>query len=237
MKSIISKIITILFPEYCVWCNKMWSYVCKQCHKKWIKAHSQICPKCHKQYPLSQICISCQKEWYPLDGVIIALQYTKITSALVYLLKYQHAYHLSSFIARKISLDIMSHPILQSLITKEEIFITYVPTHWFKKHRIRWYNQSEVIAKKVATQLRVSCIKTATRKKFTPSQVRLSKKKRKENLMKAFDATQLNSSTKYLIIIDDVTTSWATLYHLAKEIKKLQPNILIWAAVFVRHWT
>ena len=103
--------------------------------------------------------------------------------------------------------------------------IVPIPLHW-RRHLHRTYNQSTIIANITAGELRkyglwVPVNNDLIRKRKTPPQIKLSRKKRLENLKEAFairkDAPFID---KHICLIDDVTTTGATLHMAAQLLKK-----------------
>ena len=91
-----------------------------------------------------------------------------------------------------------------------------------------------MIAKKVAINVDIPFLSLAKKVKHTKSQVSLSRKQRWKNTSKVFQSCcQLDNET--IIIVDDITTTGATLHHMASAIKKQHPDVRIWGAVFARN--
>jgi len=235
--------IDFIYPPRCLDCGVEGFYSCSSCTKK-LKPHSESCPTCHTTSPHYQICIACKakerikgkKSWSQIEGILINFQYTPLAKALVYQLKYNHAASLAKVIGQKIWLLISTHPLMRS---NKSIAISYVPSHRIRKHRVKGYNQSELIARKVANDLHLPLIKATTRTRHTKSQVKLSRKKRFSNLKRAFsihpDSWKQLNEIDTLIIVDDITTTGSTLIEVARCIKKQHPRIKIRGAVFARH--
>jgi ComF family protein len=107
-----------------------------------------------------------------------------------------------------------------------------VPLHK-RKLRERGFNQAELLAKEVAEYFSLSLeTKALIRKKYTPPQVRTKNHKaRRESLKNAFEISSIftkkciSENTNFLkekiiILIDDVTTTGATLFEAAKVLKR-----------------
>jgi len=233
----LSHLIDLMYPKTCFSCNKQWSYLCSTCTKT-LKPHSEICPVCQERNHNYARCLSCKKSSYELEGIMIVFQYTWVVKELVATLKYQHVYTIAPWMAHKIALLIATQPIYHT--QKQSLSITSVPSHRIRKYRVKGYNQSELLAKEVAKLLSLPYLHTTKRIKRTKSQVKLSRIKRLSNLVWAFDnlstsSKQKEKESKTIIIIDDITTTWATLLQIAKQIKKQHPNYKIRGAVFARH--
>jgi ComF family protein len=94
-----------------------------------------------------------------------------------------------------------------------------VPLHWLRERR-RGFNQSEVIARKLAKMVGLSVERGALkRKRNTASQQELSKEERQSNLCNAFKADASIVRGKAIILIDDVCTSGATLVECANVLR------------------
>jgi len=233
------KILSFLFPKLCINCSQPWEYLCLDC-KKQLTAHPEICPYCHTYHRFYQTCFACKnKKNNYLSWLIIAFVYDKILKNLIFRLKYFHKKDIAEFLAQRLFLVIQTNQLLQyqTNVLKEEILISYVPSHRYRKYFIKWYNPSCEIAKLLAQKLRLKLIKIVKKTKNTRQQVKLTKSQREENLNNSFELIK-NLKIKWnetIILIDDITTTWSTLNEIAKTIKKRYPKISIWWAVLWRH--
>lgn len=233
------KILNFLFPKYCINCSQAWEYLCFNCKKKLI-AHPEICPYCHTYHRFYQTCFTCKnKKNNYLNWLIIAFVYDKILKTLILKLKYFHKKDIADFLAQRLFLTIQTNQLLQyqTNVLKQEILISYVPSHRYRKYFIKWYNPSQIIAKLLAKKLRLGLIEIVKKTKHTTQQAKLNKAQREENLKNSFEIIN-NTNLKWnetIILIDDITTTWSTLNEIAKIIKKEYPQISVWWAVLWRH--
>tara|TARA_R110002096_G_scaffold29497_12_gene88763 strand:- start:5135 stop:5602 length:468 start_codon:yes stop_codon:yes gene_type:complete len=93
-----------------------------------------------------------------------------------------------------------------------------VPLHWRREAR-RGFNQALELAKPVAKALDLPLLKTVRRRKATLYQSGLRADARRRNLQDAFDVRK-NLCCRHVLIIDDVTTTGATLLQLAKTLQR-----------------
>ncbi|HSA07146.1 MAG TPA: ComF family protein [Candidatus Gastranaerophilales bacterium] len=115
--------------------------------------------------------------------------------------------------------------ILYNLTQKEEFSeenteIIPVPLHNDRQKK-RKYNQTELIANEFAAL--AGCTVNAQlikRVKNTPPQYNLSQKERKENLKGAFRVFPEFYTGKKLVLLDDISTTGATLQEMIKELQK-----------------
>ena len=111
-----------------------------------------------------------------------------------------------------------------------------VPLH-NAKLRERTYNQSEFIAKGISSVLNIPVAANAVhRNRFTPSQTKLNKSERKENVAGAFEVNEKHKSLitgKKILICDDVITTGATIIECASAIRAAGAGyILICSAAY-----
>lgn len=227
----------MLFPRYCYGCWKSWAYLCFEC-KKQLVPHPEICPVCHRSSSWFSICSQCRSEWpHFLEWILIGFAYKTLLKKIILKLKFYHKKDIASFLAERAALLLQLHPLLSSALRKQQIVFSFVPSHWYRKYFQKGYNQSELLAYSLGKQLEIPVIPCFKKIRSTTSQVKLSRTERFKNLTSAFVCQHLEKIPYMttLIIIDDVTTSWATLFELAKTIKHHRPDLQIWWLVLARN--
>ncbi len=227
----------LIFPEICVNCWKEGSYLCNECKKK-LQTHPPICPYCHQNSTDFKTCKACKNTFSDayLEGLIIWFSYNNIIKKLILKLKYFHKKTIAEFIAKQLKLFIVSNQsIILDINNSEKTIITWIPSHRIRKYIIKWYNQSYLIAKKLSQLLWYKFEKILWKKKNTKSQVKLNKQQRKENLKNVFWLLKPLNWNETIIVVDDITTTWATINEFAKTIKNIYPNIKIRWIVIARH--
>ena len=89
--------------------------------------------------------------------------------------------------------------------------VTAVPLH-FMKYLYRGYNQSALLAKKIAILTGIDYKNLLVRRKFTKTQTRLSGEQRHKNLKGAFfSKNKAFIEKKDILLVDDVFTTGSTL--------------------------
>ena len=102
-----------------------------------------------------------------------------------------------------------------------------------KKEAERGFNQAEIIAKELATQLNLPLdVKTLKKIKNTGPQSHLNLKERRKNIKHSFWAA--SSKEKNFILVDDLITSGSTIDEAAKTLKKAGAY-KIWAFALARN--
>jgi ComF family protein len=225
----------LLFPAYCFNCEKEWAHLCVHC-KKQLVPHAEKCPVCHRYSPERYVCLNCRKSYQDIAWVIIAFQYTWVLKKLIRKLKYWHVQDLANFLAQRLQFSILTHRTLLQAKDNNKLIISYVPSHWRKKHMVKGYNQSQLLAESLADIIHVPCVQLWKKIRHTKSQAKLSREKRMRNLYNAFMLTKHTLVwDEYILIIDDISTTGSTIHELAKIYKKKYPKSTIRWCVLWRH--
>lgn len=106
--------------------------------------------------------------------------------------------------------------------SRDSVFLLPVPLHP-KKKRIRGYNQAELVATGISevTGIPLVAEHSVIRHRYTVTQTGFDLQGRLKNLSNAFKVDQIESiKDKLIIIVDDVFTTGATSYALARILKE-----------------
>jgi len=184
-------------------------------------------------YPIENYCIICKEEdcfgicdnckksikiinKVYQDEVISYGYYGGVLKDLILKFKYKN-----NFTAGDILAGFLAEYILEDFNYKEYI-ITYIPLSK-KSEKIRGFNQCEYIAKKIARNLSIEVLEVLIKPKETKEQKRLKKEERFENIKDAFKIKKgIDFKNCNIILIDDVTTTGATLQEAYKLLKKFE---------------
>ena len=184
-----------------------------------MKLKEDKCPLCGRnleEYGLCQECLSLINKdpvyYYDIEGLddlIVSSTYSGIMRRLIIDFKFKGKVSYGEIIS-----EIMTEKILYKNLKRE--VLTYVPMHK-KKEGERGYNQSKLLAEKIAGNLDLPCQDIFEKLRDTKFQVGLKKLDREENLRDAF---KVKSYAEEIIIVDDVITTGATIAELTKVAKK-----------------
>ena len=96
-----------------------------------------------------------------------------------------------------------------------------VPLHW-RRQAARGYNQAERIARPLARHLDRPLVSALRRARPTPPQARLERSRRQANLRGAFRGRRGARAVRgrRVLLVDDVTTTGATLGHAAAALRR-----------------
>lgn len=215
-------LLDLLFPKRCVQCKTFGSYLCSSCFATITFSDIMICTMCHRPALDGLTHPICQTR-YSINGVFPSLVYKGVVKKLVYVFKYPP--YLTDLQSQLIDLfyeGLIQKESLSPLLTRQAVVIP-IPLHP-SKLRKRGYNQTGLLANGLAKRFGFIVIDGLKRVKKTSTQVGLSKEDRKKNIKDAFVTkpelrNQLKKSQN-IFLIDDVTTSGATLREAAKILKK-----------------
>ncbi len=206
--------------------NNIWRYFSNKIKKEFI-SHDEVCYICKKESKDFQTHTYCKSK-YSLDQVITCFYYTSKIKKYILNFKFYHKKDLEEEIWEMMNMFF-------DIYCKKDTIITYVPMHWIRKYFIKWYNQSEKIAKYIWEKQDIKVIKACKKIKWKKPQSKIrNKNKRIKNIKDTFICNSDLEWTKSIIIIDDILTSGTTLEEMSKTIKLKKSNINISAIVFAR---
>lgn len=190
-------IINLIFPKYCVGCDKTGSF---------------LCAKCFDKIDFYAFDLKMEDGKSDLDQLFCAGKYQPPLSSLITTFKYQGVIEIGKEFAR----------ILYNCVNFPDCdFITAVPMHP-KKLKQRGFNQTQVIAKELARLCQIPFSEPLERKKYSAPQASLSREGRLKHLENTFalKCKEGKLIDKSILIIDDVTTTGTTLKKCAEILKQ-----------------
>ena len=230
-------LLDLIFPKQCVWCGKIWEYLCSSC-KRQLQPHMEICSWCHRYSKDYRTCLDCKSQKnFVLDGLLIPFSYSWLLKKIILKLKYYHRRSVVDFLVDRVCLAVYSNITLSKKIEKWRVLISGIPSHRYRKYFVKWYNQSYLLAKNLWEKLWIQYVEILKKNKSTKSQASLDREWRLKNLKNAFslcDESRLLLHVNTIILVDDVTTTWSTMNEVAKLIKYYYPNISVWWVVLAR---
>jgi len=187
--------------------------VCAECKAQAVPINDKYCLKCGSPL-LDEKCEPCSEMEFHFDFARAAYTYETPAKELIHRLKYDNLRSPAKYFSGEMCR-------IPSAIRFKEGFdlMIAVPLHHVRK-RDRGYNQSELIARKLSSQLGITYAKPVYRRLNTISQTNLSRDARIGNLAGAF-ALRRNADIagKRILVIDDVFTTGSTVNEIAKLLK------------------
>lgn len=246
LKKIYFFILDILFPVYCLGCDREDEWICEDCLKKIELLKKQTCPVCGAESRTGARCFHCRAKT-DLDGVIAAATFwgkdkkESLVKKAIHIFKYRFVKDLAGLLSEIIIRQIKNRQIIKTEKTfifgpdATDKIIIPVPLH---PKRLNWrgFNQAELLATRIASRFKLPLEKNVLiRQKNNIPQVDLrDRKERMDNIKGAFcciDGVKLKD--KIIILIDDVATTSATLGECAKALKSSGAKE-VWGVVVAR---
>ena len=203
----------LLFPQWCVGCGREGEYICQQCRESLSFISPPVCPKCGKPQSEARLCSACVNWDSAIDNIRSPLIFDGVIRQAIHELKYRNLRALVPLIAQLLYEYFRTNSLPGDVILP-------VPLHK-KRLRERGYNQSLLIARELGklTGIPVDVHSLVKNSHTTPQAKTTSVEERRENVAGAFSCTGDNLKGKSIILIDDVTTSGATLDACAASLK------------------
>jgi len=227
-KALLRHVVNFCYPGVCACCDAIagdGATLCPACAEQ--LAALEIAPACDRcAMPLAQHgdpCPHCNgKGLYPLEKIIRLGIFEDPLKHLIHQAKYHRRWPLAEFLADRL----LEQERVKGLLTETEVLVP-VPLHAWR-HIKRGYNQADVIARRLAKRCKLRVGYPVARLRNTETQTHLhSQEKREENIRDAFGLVNAKPIRgKHVVIIDDVTTTGATLKELARVVRDGEPASL-----------
>ena len=210
--------LNLLFPPYCVNCQREGSELCQDCLSLIDAPQNQYCPFCSPTKIVldGRTCNFCRKT-RNLDGLHNAASYQNfIIKKTISQFKYEpYVKALSKPLSLLIIkyFHLIEHPVRKSLLLNEaETALIPVPLAK-KKLKKRGFNQAEEIARELSAFFKIPMLcNVLVKMKETSAQVELSGKEREENIKGVFVCKNPDAvKGKKILLIDDVFTTGSTM--------------------------
>lgn len=221
MKSYVDSFLELIYPEknICFICEVYDEeisdkYICSSCERKLKKLQPPLCSKCSKPIEYNSTTGLCP-ECCDTDRYFITSKSPYAYDGLIKKAIYSYKYHNKAYFYKlfgNLLVDFM-----KSISYTEFDCIASVPLYP-SKMRERGYNQSELIARYIASKLSIPYVDAIKRTKKTLKQSGQSREQRKKNMKGAFEIKQpaekiINNS---VLLVDDIYTTGSTVDECSK---------------------
>jgi ComF family protein len=263
IKKIQNSFLDTIFPIDCLGCGKNFEnlparerWVCPECRLKINSRSEQVCPVCERLSESGKTHYSCKNKT-ALDGLWASVYYENLVEKSVHHFKFDFIQDISFMLSNLMISSIKGieeygdfHNILMANLGKQsedniylgkeeviesETIVVPVPLHR-KRYNWRGFNQSELLAKRIADEFRLDMRSDVLmRKKNTKPQSKIdNESERLENIKGAFACIDASSFRgKNVIIVDDLCTTLSTINECAMEVRKAGAKE-IWGLVVAR---
>ena len=165
-----------------------------------------LCPMCSHPMLGLVTCPNCDDRIWHLFAIVAACRYDGVAGELVKCFKYGRDRTLAPVLSLLL-VDAMNDPRLDG---KRFDAIVPVPLHLLRE-REREFNQSSLLAARLGKYLGCPVKNLLKRTRATAPQAGLSRAERMQNLEGAFEVRKIPQEGASFLLVDDVTTTGATL--------------------------
>jgi len=203
-----------LFPRFCVGCGKEGRFICNSCLASLAKIESPVCPKCGKPQTNALLCPGCSSWEADIDAVRSTFRFEGVIRTAIHEFKYRNL----RAIAGQLAALLNDYLVVEASIPCE--VLVPVPLHG-KRIKERGYNQSALLATELSKltgfPVNDSCL---IRSRYNVPQAKTRNvEERRQNVIGIFTCQNKDLRGKKVLLIDDVTTSGATLNACASILK------------------
>lgn len=212
-------ILDLLFPKRCLGCGVFDDYICSSCQKHIVLIDFPVCPVCNRQAVDGVVHPGCRGRFTP-DGLFTAFRYRGVIRQAIKRLKYKPRMTDLRYLLVTLSIAVLKeNEEFKKFIAKQPTVVP-VPIHWLRKI-LRGYNQSAIIGETLAKSLGLAFKDNVLlRKHYTRPQYGLKKKKREENVKRAFELRCKLAKNKAVLLVDDVWTTGTTMKACTNVLKR-----------------
>ncbi len=202
----------LLFPQWCVGCGREGGYICPACLDSLSPITPPICPQCGRPSPGGALCASCEGATAAIDGIRAPFIFGGVLRRAIHEFKYRNLRDAAAPLAAMLADYLVLNPLPADVLVP-------VPLHR-RRLRERGYNQAGLLARQLG---RLAGLPVAgdclVRRGDTPPQARAEGiEARRQHVAGAF-AADGRLAGRRVLLIDDVTTSGATLNAAAAALK------------------
>lgn len=220
------KLINAFYPKHikCICCkNELLQQnvydMCNTCYTKLPFIKTNFCVRCGLQFEKdgSGTCLNCKANNFSFEFARSAVTFDDKVIPLIHKFKYARY----KFLAQPLSYLLYDTLLIQNW--KIDL-ICYVPL-FPKREKSRGYNQSRELANYLSKFINTPVFDDIVRLRDTPTQTKLSRKQRQENVKGCFKVNNRKVVKDLnILLIDDVYTTGSTSDEISKELKKAGAN-------------
>ncbi len=205
--------LNLFFPIWCIGCGREGKYICDSCYEKVPLISPPICVKCGRPLTVKNTCPGCIEGTVFIDGIRAPFLFHGVIRKAIHELKYRNLKAIAPSLAGFLHHYLSENPIPGEVLVP-------VPIHQ-KRRRERGYNQSSLIAFELSRRNGLPVVEDCLIKSVNtlPQVKTTSASERHKNVADVFTCTNEQLKGKHVILIDDVSTSGATLNTCAKVLK------------------
>ncbi len=203
----------LLFPRWCLGCGKEGDFICGDCRRGLPEIALPVCPRCGRPLVENDACHDWPDTPDGIDGIRSPFVFGGVIRRAVHELKYRNLRALAPFLAGLLYEYLVANPVPADILVP-------VPLHT-KRLRERGYNQSALLAGELGRRCGLPVAPNGLlRRHYAGPQARSAGiSERQKNVTGAFICPDGRFRGKQVLLIDDVSTSGATLNACAGALK------------------
>lgn len=197
-------LLQLLFPPRCILCRK----------RLQIGMTAMLCAECAEH--LRTHCRTAEHVMVEdTDGAAVALLYKGAVRTAMHRYKFAHVKAYAVWFAAQLA------PVVGAWLDDwRPDCVTYVPIS-LGRFWERGYNQSELVARRLAAQLGLPCLPLLKKRPFSARQSRKSAEERRQNVENVFRLRRgASAAGRRVLLVDDVLTTGATLSACARALRQ-----------------
>ena len=218
-----SSLLSLCFPPHCAVCGLATSagcHLCGACAEEVERIKEPRCAKCsspfHGAITEVFVCANCEQRELHFDCAVSCYLSTGPVREFIHGFKYLRHTFLRHTLAGWLS-ETLRDP---RMIVQPFDALVPVPLHHVRR-REREFNQAEVLAKLIAPVAGKPVWDALKRVRNTPTQTRLDRSERMENLRGAFKVRRpMQVKGRHLVLVDDVFTTGSTVEECSRVLLK-----------------
>ena len=205
--------LNLLFPQWCLGCGREGDLICHPCRSTLPRVMPPLCPRCGKPQPSGILCPACVSWQSEIDNIRSPFRFEGVIRQAIHQLKYRNLRALAELLAEFLYDYLVANPIPGEVLVP-------VPLHQ-KRLRERGYNQSNLLSRELGKLANLPVVADCLiRQRHAPPQARTATlDERQNNVADAFTCRDKGLQDRQVLLIDDVTTSGATLDACAVALK------------------
>jgi ComF family protein len=208
-----SRFTDLLFPPRCAGCRSDGSLWCVACRAAVQPVAPPWCEKCGEPNTPARLCTKCQAQPLRIEQIRSVALFLGPLRQGIHRFKYERLASLAEPFGEMLADYWHANQLTADLLIP-------VPLHP-SRERDRGYNQSNLLAQRLAVQVGVPVSAHGLRRtRMTAVQMELNAAQRKENVSDAFACGDERVRGTRVMVIDDVCTTGATLDACAKALLK-----------------
>jgi competence protein ComFC len=205
MAGLKKRALDLLFPRWCLGCGREGDYFCPACRRSLPFIGAPVCPRCGRPSTTGTLCTACTGSRADIDGIRAPFLFEGLVRQAIHELKYNNLRDLAPTLAGLLHEYVARNPLPGEVLVP-------VPLHP-RRLRERGYNQSALVARELSKLGGMPVVEgSLVRSAYTSAQVRsASVEERRRKVAGAFTCRDRHLAGRKVVLIDDVSTSGATL--------------------------